>query len=124
TNNVGGIDKVTHDGVNTGSITTHLSGAALADFLETTPEDIAIFGIAADSAGNLYFNNTDSSPDRRGIYQLDTEGRLSKVMGHAERIAISGGSNSQMLRMQPRTVSYEGPNGAYDVTQILFADSN
>jgi hypothetical protein len=121
TGNAGGIDRITFNG--TASVrAVHLAGATLADFLETTASDIVIPSMAAGPGGSVYFNNTDSSPDRRGIFKLDAAGRLLKVVSHAERQASFGGSpNSGTLRMQPRTVQH--PAG-FSVTQLLYAESS
>lgn len=119
TGNTGGIDRITFNGT-ASARTVHLAGATLADFLETTTGDIVIQSMAAGPGGSVYFNNTDSAPDRRGIFKLDAAGRLIKVVSHAERQASFGGSpNSGTLRMQPRTVQH--PAG-FPVTQILYAE--
>lgn len=125
TGNTGGIDRITFTGTGNGTATTrtmHLSGAMLADFLETSTTDIVTASMASGSDGSVYFNNTDSTPERRGIFRLDSAGRLAKVVSHAERAATLGGSpNSSTLRMQPRAVTH--PNG-FAVTQILYAESS
>ncbi len=121
TGNRGGIDRITVNGT-ASARTVHLAGATLADFLETTTGDIVIPSMAAGPDGSVYFNNTDSSPDRRGIFKLDAAGRLIKVVSHAERDAAFGGPpNSGTLRMQPRTVQH--PDG-FPVTQVLYAESS
>jgi autotransporter-associated beta strand protein len=124
--NTGGIDAVTFNGSVTSPRTAYVSAARLADFLETTPADITTLSMAADAAGNVYFNNTDSNPERRGIFRLDSEGRLSKVISQAERKAsLTTGTatnpNSNTLRLQPRTV--EHANG-FSVTQLLYVESS
>jgi len=121
TGNAGGIDRITYNG--TASIrTVHLAATTLADFLETTTADIVIPSMAAGPDASVYFNNTDSSPDRRGIFKLDADGRLIKVVSYAERQASFGGSpNSGTLRMQPRTVQH--PAG-FSVAQLLYAESS
>jgi hypothetical protein len=120
TGNAGGIDRITFDGTSSAR-TVHLAAATLADFLETTAADISIFSMAAGPDTSVYFNNTDSSPDRRGIFKLDAAGRLIKVVSYAERLATFGGSpNSGTLRMQPHTVQH--PAG-FPVTQVLYAES-
>lgn len=125
TGNTGGIDRITFTGTGSGAATPramHLSAATLADFLETSTTDIVTASMASGSAGSVYFNNTDSTPERRGIFRLDSAGRLAKVVSHAERGATLGGSpNSSTLRMQPRAVTH--PNG-FAVTQILYAESS
>jgi len=123
TGNAGGIDRITssHGGTAT-SRAVHLPAATLADFLETSTADIVIASMASGTDGTVYFNNTDSTPERRGIFKLDSAGRLVKVVSHAERAATFGGSpNSSTLRMQPRTVTH--PNG-FAVAQLLYAESS
>ena len=124
--NTGGIDAVTFNGSVASPRTAYVSAARLADFLETTPADITTLSMAADAAGNVYFNNTDSTPERRGIFRLDAAGRLSKVISQAERKAsLTTGTatnpNSNTLRLQPRTV--EHANG-FPVTQLLYVESS
>jgi cytochrome c peroxidase len=124
TNNIGGIDRITFDGSTATPRAVHLSAASLADFLESSGTSITTLSMAADAAGNVYLNNTTSSPDRRGIFQLDPQGRLSKVVSQAERKAtlITGSQNpnANTLRIQPRTVTH--PNG-FPVTQLLYTES-
>lgn len=123
TGNIGGIDRITFDGSTASPRTVHVPAARLADFLETTVNDITTISMAADAAGTVYFNNTDSSPDRRAILRLDPQGRLSKVVSYAERKATLSGTqnpNANTLRLQPRTVQH--PNG-FAVTQLLYAES-
>lgn len=121
TGNEGGIDRVTFNGA-ASARTVHLAGATLADFLETTTGDIVIPSMATGPDGSVYFNNTDSTPERRGIFKLDPAGRLIKVVSHGERAATFGGSpNSGTLRMQPRTV--EHPAG-FSVTQLIYAEAS
>jgi len=123
TGNIGGIDRITFDGVTASPRTVHVPAARLADFLETTVADITTISMAADASGNVYLNNTDSSPDRRAILRLDPQGRLSKVVSWAERKATLSGTqnpNANTLRLQPRTVQH--PNG-FAVTQLLYAES-
>ena len=124
--NTGGIDAVTFNGSVASPRAAYVSAARLADFLETTPADITTLSMAADAAGNVYFNNTDSTPERRGIFRLDAAGRLSKVISQAERKAsLTTGTatnpNSNTLRLQPRTV--EHANG-FPVTQLLYVESS
>jgi len=124
TNNIGGIDTITFNGTSASARTAFLSATTLADFMETTTADVTTFSMAADAVGNLYLNNTDSNPDRRAIFKLDTAGRLSKVLSYAERKAtLTDGltnPNSNTLRIQPRSVQH--PNG-FAVTQLLYAES-
>lgn len=122
TGNTGGIDRITFDGTTASARTIHVTAAKLADFMETTTADIDILSMASASDGTLYFNNIDSAPERRGIYKLDTTGRLGKVVNQAERATTLGGTpNSNTTRMQPRTVQH--PNG-FAVTQVLYAESS
>ena len=130
TGNVGGIDKITHDGTTTSERTVHVTAAAINDFLENTgTASITSFSMTADSAGNLYFNNTSAiGGSRRGIFKLDPQGRLSKVVGYEERKAVfgslaSGGNpNSNTLRLQPRTTEYVGGSGSFEATQLLYLE--
>jgi hypothetical protein len=125
TGNVGGIDKITVDlttGVATGRAIA-FSATAINDFLELPASTVTNFSMTSDADGNLYFNSTNSSPDRRGIYKIDSQGRFSKVVSHAERISEFGGSpNPNTLRLQPRTTSYTGPLGTFDITQLLYTE--
>jgi len=124
TGNIGGIDRITFNGSTASPRTVHVPAARLADFLETTVNDITTFSMAADSSGNVYLNNTDSSPDRRVVLRLDPQGRLSKVVSWGERKATLSSTqnpNAGTLRMQPRTVQH--PNG-FAVTQLLYAESS
>lgn len=126
-NNIGGIDKITYDGTTASAVTTAVSIATMREFFEAdatlTP---TIFSMTSDSAGNIYFQHSDSSPDRRGIFKLDAEGRLSKVVGHAERTAFlteltgaTTNANASILRMQTRTVTHPTANS---ITQVMFAE--
>ena len=131
TGNVGGIDKVTHDGTSTGTRTVHVSAAAINDFLENTgTATITTFSMTSDSAGNLYFNNTaDIGGRSRGIYKLDPAGRLVKVLGYEERRAAfnpgnTGNPNANTLRMQVRATNYTNGSVSFPVTQILYAESS
>ncbi|MFM7243308.1 MAG: autotransporter-associated beta strand repeat-containing protein, partial [Planctomycetaceae bacterium] len=122
TGNIGGIDRVTFNGSSATPRAVHLSAARLADFMETSGTAITTLSMAADAAGNVYFNNTTSSPDRRAVFRLDPQGRLSKVFSWAERKATLSGTQSpsaNTLRMQPRSVQH--PNG-FAVTQLLYAE--
>lgn len=132
TGNVGGIDYVdTAD--NTRKVA--VAHATLADFLEIapSPSDITIFSMTSDDQGNVYFNNTDSNPDRRGIYTLDPQGRMIKVVSYAERREVFGGSatagnpNSNTLRMQVRQVSLPGTaadGASTTLKQVLYAEQS
>lgn len=121
TNNVGGIDKVVFNGT-VSSRTVHVPAATLADFMESGTSGIGNTAMAAGPGGELYFNNTLSSPDRRGIYKIDPQGRLSKVVTRDERAATLGIANptANTLRMQPRTVQH--PNG-FEVAQVMYVES-
>jgi hypothetical protein len=123
--NTGGIDKITHDGTNTTGRAVAVAAATISDFLELSAGTVTIASMAADADGNIYFNNTDSTSNRRGIYKYDTQGRLSKVLSYAERQAVFGGTpNSNTLRMQPRTISYTNGSATFDITQLLYAESS
>jgi len=130
TGNVNGIDFITHDGATTSARQVAVTAATLRNFLELPVNAaIAIASISADADGNLYFlNSTGASvstgvPDRRGLYKLDTQGRLSKVVNMAERVAVLGSTNSFMNRQQLRTVNHTGPGGTFPISQILYAES-
>ena len=129
TGNEGGIDRVTYDGTTVGTRSVVVSAADLKAFLDS-PADVTptVFSMTADGDGNLYFNNTASSTNSRGIFRLDELGRISKVVGYAERdlfftdeLAVAPTPNSNTLRMQTRTVSHPT---AGNVTQILYAESS
>ncbi|HEX6960636.1 MAG TPA: dockerin type I domain-containing protein [Lacipirellula sp.] len=129
TGNDGGVDRVTYDGLNVGARAVALSAADFRTFLDAPATyDPDVDALAADAAGNLYIGNGTSSGAWGGIYRLDTEGRLSKVMNYAERdLALStdglGGEdpNANILRMTPRT--YTHPT-AGAITQIIYAESS
>jgi len=124
--NAGGIDRISFNGSTATPRAVHLSAARLADFMETSGTAIATASMTADASGNVFFNNTtSSSPDRRAIFRLDPQGRLSKVVSYAERKATLGSGtsnlNSNTLRLQPRTVQHQ--NG-FSVTQLLYVESS
>lgn len=129
TGNIGGIDKITYDGTTVGARTSAVSVAALREFLDaSTDQEPTVFSMTSDADGNVYFNNTDSSPERRGIFKLDAEGRLSKVVSYAERdifftgtLGVAPNPNSNTLRMQARTVNHAT---AGSITQLLYAESS
>jgi hypothetical protein len=124
TGNAGGIDKITHDGVNTTARAVAVPAAAIADFLELSAGTVAIASMAADANGNIYFNNTDSTSGRRGIYEYDNQGRFSKVLSYADRQTVFGGTpNSNTLRIQPRTITYNNGTASFQITQLLYAES-
>ncbi|WP_428308084.1 hypothetical protein [Lacipirellula sp.] len=128
TGNLGGVDKFTYDGTTLTARQEVLSVEAFREFLDAgADQEPTSFAMAADEAGNLYFNNSDSSPERRGIFKLDVEGRLAKVVSYAERDIVFTGvlntspnPNGNTLRMQPRTVTHPT---AGSITQILYAES-
>jgi hypothetical protein len=127
TGNLNGIDKVTHDGTTTSARTVHVSAAAMADFFEQTTSDLTSFSMTSDSAGNVYFNNTATA--RRGVFKVDPQGRIAKVLGYEDRRAAfngagAGNPNSNTLRMQPRTTSFGTGSSAFAVTQILYNESS
>ena len=128
TSNVGGIDKITYDGTTASGASIAVSIAQLREFFEAdatlTP---TIIVMAADANGTVYFSHGDSTPERRGIFKLDVEGRLAKVVGQAERTAYvtellgtTTNANSNTLQMQLRTITHPtaGP-----ITQIMYAEN-
>jgi hypothetical protein len=121
-NNPGGIDRISITGTTVGPRTAVLTGDRLREFFDAGTDQVpTVSALVFDDDGNLYFNNTDSSPDRRGIYMLDAEGRLAKIVSHAERnIFLSESPNANTLRMQTRTVDHPtaGPT-----TQIMYTES-
>ncbi len=130
TGNDGGIDMVTYDGTTVSGRQVAVPAALLREFHETTA-DANIAAIATDAAGNLYYTNTTNAsssagtPVQRGIFRYDTEGRISKVVGYAERKAVfgdRGNVNANSLRLQPRTVTYSGSEGDFEVLQLLYAE--
>jgi autotransporter-associated beta strand protein len=131
TGNDGGIDMVTYDGTTVSGRQVAVPAALLREFHETTA-DANVVAIATDAAGNLYYTNTTSSsssagtPTQRGIFRYDTEGRISKVLGFSERIAAFGDRdptpNANSFRLQPRTVTYSGSEGDFEVLQLLYAE--
>ena len=129
--NAGGIDLVTYDGTTVSARQVAVPAAAIREFHETTA-DAKIASIATDAVGNLYYTNTTSSsssagtPTQRGIFRYDTEGRISKVLGFTERVAVFGDRdptpNANSYRLQPRTVTFAGSEGDFDVLQLLYAE--
>jgi hypothetical protein len=153
---VGGVDRVLLRGTNSvaneggidyfdtaaGTRNVLVAAQDLADFLEiplttttgtTVDVNIDIASFASDDEGNVYFNNTDSSPDRRGIFKLDPQGRIIKVVGYAERKEIfgpfttTGNPNNNTLRMQVREVPL--PGGAAEgapatINQVLYVENS
>lgn len=125
TGNLGGIDKITHDGTTTSARTIHVSAATMANFFELSTGSIQVASMTSDGDGNLYFNDTGSQ--RLGIYRLDSQGRMSKVVSRNERTAVFGvgtqTANVNTLRMQPRTTTFGTGSTAFNLTQILYAES-
>lgn len=129
--NVGGIDKFTHNLTTqtTGAVQVHVSASVINDFFELTGSNLnstEIRSMASDSTGNLYFQNQTSNPDRRGIYRLDTEGRIAKIAGYLERKDEFGGSpNSGSLRLQVTDVNYNnGTDPAFNVPLVMYAEQS
>ena len=127
TNNSGGIDKFTYDGTTLIAREVVVTAATMQDYFETTEQELSTLSMTADATGNLYFGNGDSSPERRGIFKLDTEGRVSKVVSYAERDLVFTGvlgtapnPNGNPLRMQTRTVNHASAGA---ITQVLYAES-
>ena len=130
TGNEGGIDFVTHDGATVSPRQIAIPAAQLREFHETTAV-ATISAIAIDAAGNLYYNNTTNAsasagtPSQRGIFRYDQQGRISKVVGYGERRAVfgdRGNVNASAFRIQPRTVSFAGSEGSFDVVELLYAE--
>jgi hypothetical protein len=100
---------------------TFLSAAALADFLERPVGSADVRSVTTDGAGTVYFFDTGS----KVLVRRDAQGRLSKVMTHAERTAFrdqvgkTGTVNANVLRLQARTVEHAT---AGTVTQVLYAE--
>ena len=128
TGNVGGIDKITYDGTTASAATAAVTIADLRSFLEAdstmTP---TIFAMTVDEEGNVYFSHGDSSPERRGIFKWDSEGRLSKVVSQAERgiyltelLGAATNANANTLRMHTRTIEH---GTAGEITQLLYAEN-
>ncbi|HRK30520.1 MAG TPA: hypothetical protein PLD59_05530 [Tepidisphaeraceae bacterium] len=127
TGNVGGIDKITHDGTTTSARTVHVPASEIASFFEQPTSDMTSFSMASDGGGNLYFNNTATA--RRGIFRLDPEGRVVKVLGYEERRAnfapeASPSVNSNTLRMQIRSTTYTGNAGSFAVPQLMYTEAS
>lgn len=124
----GGISSITYDGSNVGAVAEVVSVAALREFLDAGADQTPVIAsMATDAEGNIYFNNTDSTPERRGIFKLDVEGRLAKVVGQAERNAFvtevrgtATNANSNTNRMQPRTIAHPT---AGNITQMMYAEN-
>jgi hypothetical protein len=131
---VDGIDYIDHDGTSTSAPVSLLSGQAVRNFMETTAE-VGVTAIAVDASGDLFFNVNGGSgtlgTQRRNVLRYDTQGRLSKVLAYDERDlfhtgAVGGTPNptSNVSKMQPRTVSYQGPGGPFDLTQVMYAEQS
>jgi hypothetical protein len=122
TNNPDGVDRISITGTTVGPRTAVLTRDQLREFFDAgTDQTPTVSALVFDDDGKLYFNNTDSTPERRGIYMLDAEGRLAKIVNHAERtIFLAESPNANTLRMQTRTVEHAtaGPT-----TQIMYTES-
>ena len=126
--NVGGFDY--YDAVD-GDRHVALDVATLATFLETTADKISTQSATRDDAGNIYFSqNTSAAPDRRGIYKLDTQGRLIKVVSYAERNAVVSAAIpgqtaiSSTLRLQSHEDTFTGSSGTFPITQLTYNESS
>ena len=130
-----GIDFIDHDGTNTTAPAVLIEGQAVRDFMESSATNLAVTAIAADADGDLYFNVSGGSgtlgTQRRNVLRYDTQGRLSKVLAYNERDLfltgeVGGGENpnANVSKMQPRTVTYTGPDGPFQVTQVMYAESS
>jgi hypothetical protein len=75
--------------------------------------------LTRDAAGNLYF----SEQQTRGVYKLDTQNRLSKVMSETEmnlfQIANSSTPTDITIRLQARTSTTPG---GFGVTEVVYRD--
>jgi hypothetical protein len=126
TSNLGGIDKVTYDGTTVGARQVAVSAASINSFLELgVGSTVTSFSMTTDAGGNLYFNDTSN---KGGIYCVDPQGRMFKVVSKAERQAFfatgTQNVNGNTLRMQPRTVSYTNGTATFNVTQVMYAESS
>jgi len=130
TGNVGGLDFVDHGGGATTAPAPYLAAAALRDFLELSENlpsqrisSVAVQG--DDTYLFLYTNAAATRPESSyaGIYRLDAAGRLSKIVNRTERAAALPSVNLVFDRPQPREIIYDGPEGSFPVTQILYRDS-
>jgi hypothetical protein len=119
--NTNGIDYYTYNGSTISAKTVLKTIDQLKDFFETTGTSTnpAIVSLTSDSDKNLYFGTTNNP----GVYRVDPQGRIVKIMSDAERVSLGlGGTNKQTLRMQIRNTTY-GPT-SFALTQVLIADSN
>jgi autotransporter-associated beta strand protein len=124
--NAGGIDFVTHDGTTTSTVQVAVSAARFADFFEQTISSQRISSVAfagADMFFGVWNSNTDNGQRLQGIYQLDAEGRISKVANRTQRAAALGAVGQTFDRFQPREITYTGTAGAFPVTQLLYRES-
>jgi autotransporter-associated beta strand protein len=124
--NAGGIDFVTHDGTTTSAVQVAVSAARFADFFEQTISSQRISSVAfagADMFFGVWNSNTDNGQRLQGIYQLDAEGRISKVANRTQRAAALGAVGQTFDRFQPREITYTGTAGAFPVTQLLYRES-
>jgi hypothetical protein len=135
-NDESGIDYIDHDPVagTTSAPSTLLAGSAVRDFIEAASIDLN--AIAVGENGDLFFNANGGTPGatgpiNRAILRLDAQGRLSKVVSHAERdlfftgtIGTNPSPNANAAKLQPRQTTYAGPNGSYAITQVLYAEQS
>jgi autotransporter-associated beta strand protein len=78
------------------------------------------------SGSDMFFFVYNSASDDRarcqGIYRLDAEGRLAKVVNKTQRSAAFSGVNLIFDHPQPREILYSGTAGAFPVPQILYRE--
>lgn len=129
--NDNGIDSLN---ATTGVRSVAVTAATLQGFLENGVNDLNIVSMATDADNNLYFGNTNSTPGAGGgIFRLDPQNRLIKVVSYSERKAYNADAplnaasfNAGQLRMQAdgRTVPFAGVNGGFDVPLLTYAESS
>ena len=129
TGNVGGIDVVTHDGSTTSAREVAVSAATLSDFFEvagTMPSQrvSSLTAVGDDLSFIFYTNASGTKAESRypGIYRVDAEGRLSKVVNKTQRAAALGSVNLVLDRLQSRTVPFAGTSGTFQATQLLYRE--
>ncbi|MFM7245466.1 MAG: autotransporter-associated beta strand repeat-containing protein [Planctomycetaceae bacterium] len=127
--NAGGIDFVTHDGVTTTSPQVALGAATLQDFLEqsSVPTSQRVSAVSFHGTDMYFFlyNGSgvrDSNSRYPGIYRLDGQGRLAKVVNKSQRAAAISGVNLNFDHPQPREILYAGTSGTFPVTQVLYRE--
>jgi autotransporter-associated beta strand protein len=125
--NAGGIDFVTHDGTTTTSPQVALGAATLQDFLEQSspPSSQRVSAVTFGGTDLFFFLFNTASDDRarsQGIYRLDAQGRLSKVVNRSQRAAAVGSVNQTFDHPQPREILYTGTASSFPVTQILYRE--